>query len=146
VPNFAIDLAAVINGQAAPQLYRLDIEHLPTDLDMRVQAAGGQVFRLEGEAMTDQDSLLQEFAQVMNFPSYFGHNWDALSDSLTDLSWLENNRSHYILLIDDWHLCASPLLLDILQETVEFWSDTEKPLYVLIHSDILDIGRFPLVS
>jgi Barstar (barnase inhibitor) len=146
VPNFAINLAAVINGQAAPQLYRLDIEYPPTDLEMRVQNSGGKVFRLEGESMTDQASLFQEFAKVMNFPSYFGKNWDALSDLLTDLSWLEDDCSHYILLIDDWHLCASPLLLDILQETVEFWADSKNPLYVLIHSDIPNIGKFPLVG
>jgi hypothetical protein len=146
VPNFSIDLAAIINGQAAPQLYRLDIEYLPTDLEMRVQTAGGKLFLLEGEAMTDQVSLFQEFTKVMNFPSYFGQNWDAFSDLLTDLSWLEDDCSHYILLIDDWHLCASPLLLDILQETIEFWADSKNPFYVLIHSDIPDIGRFSLVG
>jgi Barstar (barnase inhibitor) len=146
VSNFAINLDAVINGQAAPQLYRLDLEHPPTDLGLRVQGAGGQLFCLEGAGMTDQESLLQEFAKVLGFPGYFGQNWDALSDLLTDLSWLEADQSHYILLIDDWHLCASSMLLDILQEAVEFWADTAKPLYVLVHSDIADIGRLPLVG
>jgi RNAse (barnase) inhibitor barstar len=145
VSNFAIDLTAVISGQAAPQLYRLDLEMPPTDLEIRVQAAGGQLFRLAGAAMTDKDSLCQEFAKVMNFPSYFGHNWDALSDLLTDLGWLEDDLHYHILLIEQWHLCANPILLDILQETVDFWAEAETPMYVLIHSNIPDIGQFLLV-
>ncbi len=32
----------------------------------------------------DKDTLLTSIAKACNFPSYFGHNWDALWDCLTD--------------------------------------------------------------
>ncbi|QDU81619.1 Barstar (barnase inhibitor) [Polystyrenella longa] len=34
-------------------------------------------------------AFLDHLAEVLEFPSYFGRNWDALSDCLTDLSWLK---------------------------------------------------------
>lgn len=32
--------------------------------------------------------LLEVFRTSLNFPDYFGKNWDALNDMLRDLSWL----------------------------------------------------------
>ena len=33
-------------------------------------------------------ALLRALADTLGFPPYFGHNWDALHDVLTDPSWL----------------------------------------------------------
>ncbi|MFI5938334.1 barstar family protein [Actinoplanes sp. NPDC051494] len=46
---------------------------------------GGVVVRLAAEALTDKGRLFREFARELRFPSYFGHNWDALVDCLGDL-------------------------------------------------------------
>lgn len=35
----------------------------------------------------DKNSFLKTVADALKFPSYFGMNWDALNDSLTDMSW-----------------------------------------------------------
>jgi hypothetical protein len=36
--------------------------------------------------------LLDRLASGLRFPSYFGHNWDALEECLGDLSWLKAER------------------------------------------------------
>ena len=38
--------------------------------------------------MRNYDGLFTEFAVKLSFPSYFGRNFNALEDSLTDLPWL----------------------------------------------------------
>jgi hypothetical protein len=62
---------------------------------------------LEGRAMTTDEDLFIEFSRALSFPAYFGHNWDALEESLsTPEDWnadscprrrLEFNDAHEIL-------------------------------------------------
>ncbi len=80
-------------------------------------------------------ALLDECAAALQFPPYFGDNWDALHDCLTDLAWL---RADVVV------LCfteASQLLIHateedrqrlvlVLHEAVKHWSKT-KPFHVV---------------
>ena len=50
------------------------------------------------KASTALDALLDEIAAALAFPATFGGNWDALADSLGDLSWLP--APGYVLLLD----------------------------------------------
>ena len=38
--------------------------------------------------ISSKRELLSALSRSLHFPSYFGHNWDALDECLTDLSWL----------------------------------------------------------
>lgn len=69
--------------------------------------------------------LLTECARALDFPDYFGHNWDALEECLTDLEWLP--AKGYILLITDAG-CVLPddeeeyeTFLEILRDAGETW-------------------------
>jgi hypothetical protein len=42
-------------------------------------------------------ALFDEFAAALQFPCYFGENWDALNDCLNDLEWLPGDS--YVLCI-----------------------------------------------
>lgn len=76
---------------------------------------------------SDKAGLLERFASALHFPPWFGHNWDALSDCLTDLSWLPA-RGYRIMLSRPQDLRAADpetlaTALEILQEAAGFWAD-----------------------
>jgi hypothetical protein len=60
----------------------------PTSIEDSLATSGITIRVLRGAQMRTREGLLNEFASQLAFPGYFGHNWDALADSLTDLSWL----------------------------------------------------------
>lgn len=43
--------------------------------------------RLDGRLLGDKARLLAALGQALNFPDYYGGNWDALDECLVDLSW-----------------------------------------------------------
>ena len=78
----------------------------------------------------DKAQLLKNIASALDFPDWFGHNWDALEDCLTDLSW--RDAPGHVLLIE------SPrpgddlgVLVDILRSSAEFWAGRGKPFFAV---------------
>lgn len=81
-------------------------------------------------------ALLLRIATVLDFPATSGRNWDALSDSLRDLSWLP--AAGYVLLIEQAHDLRErseadfDTLLDILDEASQAWAQHEVPFWAFI--------------
>jgi RNAse (barnase) inhibitor barstar len=55
------------------------------------------LLELDAVLMTNLDGLYREFTAVFEFPDYFGKNFNALSECITDLEWLPANG--YLLVI-----------------------------------------------
>jgi len=87
---------------------------------------------LPPEARADKPSLLGALAVALDFPAWFGGNWDALEDCLTDLSWLRST-GHLILLEGCGGLPSDDfgVLRDVLASAAEFWSEREKRFYAV---------------
>lgn len=84
----------------------------------------------------DKDTVLSRIAAALRFPEWFGGNWDALADSLNDLSWWPADG--YVLLLEhshDWQQ-ADPagfdVLLDICSETAAGWAEHGVPFWLLV--------------
>jgi Barstar (barnase inhibitor) len=72
------------------------------------------------------DVLLDALYERARFPGYFGFNWNALSDCLRDLHWVESRE----LVL--WHRDLPRLprddtrtYLDVLRECVQSWKPEE---------------------
>lgn len=63
------------------------------------------IFVMHGRAMKSLDGLYDEFIGVMDFPDYFGRNYNALSECLSDLARLD--CSAFIVFVDDVSLALS---------------------------------------
>jgi hypothetical protein len=81
-------LQTVLTDPAAAGLYRISGRVPLATLRRRIERDGIRFSLLDGDTITDKPTLLRACAEALAFPPYFGHNWDALADCLTDLAWL----------------------------------------------------------
>lgn len=99
--------------------------------------------------MTTKAEFFQASARTMNFPDYFGNNWDGFSDCIDDLSWF--SADGYILLYTQLDNFANndpsewSIALDIFQEVVESWKETDTPMYVLLRTDSLALDTLEVI-
>jgi RNAse (barnase) inhibitor barstar len=82
---------------------------------------------LRGKKMLTAEALFNEFAAAMQFPYYFGENWDAFDECLTDLEWMTADA--YVLVVTDSQLLLSrgsdgqlSTLIDVLQKAAAEWA------------------------
>lgn len=96
--------------------------------------------RIDFHDCTDKTSVLERFASSLEFPDWFGGNWDALEDSLNDLEWL--GASCHLLSLEQLEPMrrSAPgdfaVLLDILRTAVAQRRQTGDELWVLVDARI----------
>ena len=62
--------------------------------------AGFAVRVLRGHKMRDLNALFNEVAAALQFPYYFGENWPAFDECLSDLQWLPRHPGAVLLIMD----------------------------------------------
>jgi hypothetical protein len=67
------------------------------------------------------------FARALAFPGWFGRNWDALEDCLSDLSWLQADG--HVLLLEGQ---PDPVLIEVLASAAQFWAGQGKPFFAVL--------------
>ena len=101
-----------------------------TRADEVVEAAREAALRLETVRFAAKPTLLKNLAKALSFPDWFGENWDALEDCLSDLSW--SDASGHVLLFegadagDDFGV-----LVDVLQSAAEYWAGRNRPFFAV---------------
>jgi RNAse (barnase) inhibitor barstar len=61
-------------------------DEVSSQLRASLESAAVAVFDLDGGSIRSKDDLLRAIAVAMQFPEYFGMNWDAVVDCLRDLA------------------------------------------------------------
>lgn len=102
--------------------------------DVLEAASGGtlRVARLALEGVATKEALLQRIARALEFPAWFGGNWDALEDCLADLSWLEADG--YVLLVEGAAGLPADergVLEDILASSAAYWAERKRPFFAV---------------
>lgn len=95
-------MGATLTGRSEPWVVftHRDDPWLTTET-AKLQEQGGQVIRLTGDELRQPGPLFATFARGFSFPSYFGHNWDALVDCLHDWHGHGGNTKDVAALIEN---------------------------------------------
>lgn len=81
-------LHTVLTDPAMAGIYRVPARLSVAAVTRRIASTDVRFALLSGNVITDKATLLRAAAAALAFPPYFGRNWDAFADCLTDLSWL----------------------------------------------------------
>jgi RNAse (barnase) inhibitor barstar len=114
--------------------------HFEPDLDVTAMALallehGIRLFQCSALGIETKEQLLDIVASAMEFPDYFGKNWDALSDCLGDMMWAP--AAGYGLVIRDaealWRqqTLLAGKLVEIWLFVAEYWSKQGRPFHLV---------------
>jgi RNAse (barnase) inhibitor barstar len=103
------------------------------------KAAKLSIVKLDLGKLQGKREFLARLAKAFKFPHPFGRNWDALSDYLADLSWL-NDNGWVVILFNGQNFAAKNqdefnTAIDVLQTAAEYWRGQAKPFWVFIYGD-----------
>lgn len=85
--------------------------------------AGLTVLVVRGRKMRTSAALFDEFAAALQFPSYFGENWNAFDECVSEIDWIPLGDG-FVILVED----ADQVLAD---------ADDDDTLDVLVGSFVL---------
>jgi len=91
------------------------------------KSLGFAYWMLNGDGIRDKEKLLDHIAKIMDFPCYFGKNWDALEDCLRSLDEEKNlARGYLILYMNPESLYLNEpdtlnTLFEVLRDSSESW-------------------------
>ena len=106
------------------------------EIAQQAAKTGAAYFHIDGKKLRSKTQFLNHAATALCFPDYFGNNWDALEDCLTDFSWHDANG--YIILFDDadqlrQHAAADfDTILEIFRAAATYWQEQKIPFLVLL--------------
>jgi RNAse (barnase) inhibitor barstar len=81
-------------------------------------------------------TFLKKTAHALHFPTYFGMNWDALNDCLTDMSW--KSAAGYVLRFTQFRSLTEKATADakvisqIFDLSAKYWRQKKIPFYVIL--------------
>ena len=110
-----------------------------SDADLLCTAAGergASAAQADLAGCMDKETFLTRIAEALEFPDWFGRNWDAFFDCLTDLSWLPASGYVLVLLNTAEMRRDAPEAFDtarsIMQEAAATWAKRGQTFRVII--------------
>ena len=80
------ELRALLTAGLRPGVYRWQTDQTADEVRREVVEAGWDFVLLDTTAIHDKTGFLDLCATAFDLPRWFGRNWDALADSLSDRS------------------------------------------------------------
>jgi RNAse (barnase) inhibitor barstar len=133
-----------VNPPVTPQLLRDAaaagvVGVAPEDAEQVLEAAAAAGLcsvRIDLAGCDGKADLLARIADALEFPWWFGQNWDALADCLGDLEWLP--AEGYVLLLDgadDLRRAAAhdyATVTEVFADAARCWREHGTPFWVFI--------------
>ncbi len=107
---------------------------------------------IRGAKSRSAAGFFDEIGAALQLPNYFGENWDALDECLTDLEWLPGDA--YLLVVTQSELLLDrepnelATLLKVLETAAHDWAEAEdsqgnpRPFHVVFQAEAVHAATF----
>jgi hypothetical protein len=131
-------IIACFLSHAPAGLYRLVADHGLGSVRTLCRLKHVELLHVSGEQAHDKRRFLAASARALRLPRWFGMNWDALADCLTEFDWRPGS-THVLLLsgLDGFAKHSPPdfaMALAILEDAASFWTQRGVRFLVLLES------------
>lgn len=105
-----------------------------------------RIFR--GAKLSTYNGLLNEISASLQFPDYFGENWDALEECMCDLEWLNEPDGYTMIftnsdkILQDESLSTFETFVDIFDHAANYWQSHGKVFHVLFQVSEVNKDNF----
>jgi RNAse (barnase) inhibitor barstar len=101
-----------------------------SDLRKAAEQADQRVLQADVAGACEKTKLLHQLAQGFSLPAHFGHNLDALYDSITDLEPLDDaSQPGFVVVLENLPGAKHPevreAILDVFREAGDFFFDRD---------------------
>lgn len=137
----------LLSSHLPPGPYRIDWHYPP--VDPFPSLADYYYYPLPKRQQVNRESLLDALSTGLAFPEYFGGNWDAAFDCLTDQPWLAGAIVVIVLPIakeTEVDETALTTLIEMIEDAVSFWRGEQVNLFFVIgteRDDLASLSRVP---
>lgn len=129
------DLARLLGQPRLSGTYRFP-EGSAHAIERTARRLGFAVVECDLAHCADKADFLTRVAAALHFPEWFGHNWDALSDCLADLSWLPAGGYVVVLTNVDRFSVANEAdfvtALEVFGEAASDWARDGVPMWIFV--------------
>jgi hypothetical protein len=145
-----MDRLAHLLSQGRSGVYLLAGRHGPAAVERLCRLKRVRLFRIDGRNVLTKRRFLAVAARALDFPSWFGFNWDAFEDCVTDLEWILSPAC--VVLLENMEQFAQraprdfDIALQILEAAAEFWSGKAVSFHVLVSSIQTESAPLPETS
>jgi RNAse (barnase) inhibitor barstar len=116
-------------------VFRIHSPFPPRALEAASQL-GAQVAEVALQGARDKNAFLKAIAAALRFPDYFGHNWDAFYECLTDLEQASGTGIVVVLRQASGFARTEPdefaAAVDALRDAADFWEAEGGRLLVVL--------------
>lgn len=106
----------------------------------RLRTLGGtSSWTIDGSAANSREHFFPALAAALKFPNYFGHNWDATYDCLTDLAGGSETSAVLVITHGDQFLTGMgpdwETAQRVFSETSAYWQERDRLLLIILFSE-----------
>ena len=137
-------LERLLAGELEPGVYQWLSAPAADKVKVMAEAAGWRCIDLDTATVVDKAGMLDAAAKTFGFPAYFGRNFDAFADSLTEV----RGESGVLVLWDGWAGLAelnahtTGLTLDVFRERCAARNFGAFAVLIVGSGPVLDVPEF----